>query len=116
MQKKSDFCFSTDSYNLFSIKTKKRGVGKKMLIKSGKMKKPIDWRKFISKDENKMQLIEIMLKVWSKDSFATHLQNRNITLIVKGTTYQLTSNDGINTIIRKIQLCHHLKKKQTQES
>ena len=52
------------------------------------MKKLIDWRGFISNDENKMQFIEIMLKVWSKDSFATHLQSRNITLIVKGTTYQ----------------------------
>ena len=79
---------------------KKRGVGKKMLIKSGKMKKFIDWREFISNDENKMQLIEIMLKVQSKDSFASHLQCQNITLIVIG-TYQLTSNDGINTIIRK---------------
>ena len=80
------------------------------------MKKPIDWREFIPNNENKIQLIEIMLNVWSKDPLATHLQSRNITMIVNGTTYQLTFNDGINTIIRKIQLCHHLKKKQTQES
>ena len=65
------------------------------------MKKPIDWREFISKDENEMELIEIMLKVWCKDSFVTHLQSRNITMIVNGTTYQLTFNDGINTIMRK---------------
>ena len=48
-----------------------------------------------------MQFIEILLKVWSKDSFATHLQGLNITLILKVTAYQLTPNDGINTIIRK---------------
>lgn len=68
---------------------------KKKIIVQGEMtKKPADWREFLANDENKIQLIRIMLKVWNSNSFAAHIDSKQVTLTCEGQAYQLTTRDG----------------------
>ena len=76
-----DVIFSTDTYDRGSIKSmerKHRGAGEKLLIKSPSIRRPADWKLFLSNDENKQRLIEILLEVWSDDSFAPNLRSRKV--------------------------------------
>ena len=68
----SDVVFSTDTYQRGSIKAmerQRRGTGERLLIKSANMRRPADWKEFLSNDENKERLIELLLDVWSDESF-----------------------------------------------
>lgn len=97
MAKRSDVICSTDMYQPHSIKgmeRNRRGVCEKFIVQGEMTKKPADWREFLANDENKIQLIRIMLKVWSSNSFAAHIGSRQVTLICEGQAYQLTTRDG----------------------
>ena len=81
LPKSGDVVFSTDSYLKSSIKAqerKRRGEGEKLLIKGYSMKRPADWKCFLSNDENKEALTDMLLKVWSEDSFADKLTDRKV--------------------------------------
>ena len=78
---KSDVLFSTDMYQENSIKAierKRRGYGEKLLVKGGSTKKPSDWKEFLGNEDNKEQLVKVLLEVWSDHSFATHLKDRKV--------------------------------------
>ena len=82
---KSDFIFSTDTYSSDSIKEmerKRRGLGEVFLVKSGNMKRPADWKGFLSNNQNKQRLAQILLEVWSQNSFASNLLNRKVMINV----------------------------------
>ena len=88
-----DVIFSTDMYHADSVKSleqKRRGVGEKILLKGAAMKRPSDWKMFMDNDENKKQLIKILLEVWSKDSSYKNLNDRNFILTVEGKAYELS--------------------------
>ena len=79
--KTSDVIFSMDSYYKESVKEqerRRRGVGDVFLVKGPNMKRPFDWKLFLSNGENKEVLGEILLKVWSNDNFAPNLHNRHV--------------------------------------
>ena len=70
---KCDVIFSTDMYKPDSGKSSERtwrGCAEKMMIKGGKTKRPSDWKQFLTNDENKKQLIQVLLDVWSKHDMA----------------------------------------------
>lgn len=70
---KCDVIFSTDMYKPDSGKSSertRRGCAEKMMIKGGKTKRPSDWKQFLTNDENKKQLIQVLLDVWSKHDMA----------------------------------------------
>ena len=80
--KVSSVIFSTDTYHKGSIKAmerERRGIGEKLLIKGPNIKRPADWKNFLSNDENKVRLMSLLLEVWSQHSFAHHLLNRKVT-------------------------------------
>ena len=81
----SDVIFSTDMYEPESIKSserKRRGSGERLLIKGPAMKRPADWKGFLANDENKKQFTDVLLRVWSDDSFAGRLKDRKVVMNV----------------------------------
>ena len=59
------------------MERKWRGTGDNIIVQGDSTKKPTDWKEFLSNDNNKQQLIQLLLDVWTKDSFA---KRRNIIL------------------------------------
>ena len=81
-----DVIFSTDTYCENSIKSserRRRGTGEKFLIQGPNMKRPPDWKGFLSNDDNKEMLADVILQVWSDDKFGEKLQNRKVRLLIK---------------------------------
>ena len=76
-----DIVFSTDMYTKNSIKTMeraRRGCGDEILVKGPSMKRPQNWKNFLSNTKNKEQFTDMILKVWSDDSFSALLKDRKV--------------------------------------
>ena len=76
------------------------------MIKGENTKRPADWKKFLTNDENKEQFIEVILKVWSSDLIAPKLVNSKIVMIFAGRAYLLISEDGKKTQRTEIKYLH----------
>ena len=46
------------------------------------MKRLADWKQFLNNDENKEMLAEMILRVWSDDSFAQNYKDRKVGLFL----------------------------------
>ena len=55
------------------------------------------WKLFLSNDENKIQFIRLLLKVWNSDQYASRLHGRTVILNCEGKAYELTSTNGQKT-------------------
>ena len=66
------------------------------------MRRPADIKEFLRNPENKIQLFDLKLKVWVSPVAASRLQNRKVTLAVRGKVYSLTSPDGSVTGQEKV--------------
>ncbi len=74
--KTGDVVFSTDQYipgSMKSMERRRRGCGKKLILKGEATKKPPDWKSSLSNDDNKVQFIKLMLKQWSGDQYSAKL-------------------------------------------
>ena len=86
----------------------RRGCAEKMVIKGGKTrpKRPSDWKQFLTNDENKKQLIQVLLDVWSKHdmakSRAKRLYGNKMIFIKEGEAQLLTSQNGRETLCSEI--------------
>ena len=103
MGKNCNVIFSTDTYLPKSIKTMercRRGYGEKLIVQGKLTKKPGNWKEILTNDENKKQLIQVVLDVWSSPDFATNLATRTVIMVAEGHAYQLQAVDD-NTIQRK---------------
>ena len=81
MPKESDVVFSTDMYNEKSIKSQeriRRGCSERYLVKGPSVRRPANWKDFLSNDDNKDMLTDILLSVWSDNSFASHIAGRKV--------------------------------------
>ena len=82
---KGNVIFSTDTYANDSIKEmerNRRGTGEMFLVKGENMRRPADWKGFQTNSQNKQKLAQILLEVWSHNSFATNLWNRKVVIIL----------------------------------
>ena len=64
-----------------SIKTMervRRGCGDEILVKGPSMRRPHNWKNFLNNDKNKEQFTDMILKVWSDDSFSVLLKDRKV--------------------------------------
>ena len=89
--KTCDMIFSTDMYYPDSVKSmerRRRGSAHKLIVKGANTKKPKCWKEFLSNDENKHQLIKLMLNIWQTNLTALHLTNRSLILICKEEAFQ----------------------------
>ena len=98
---KSNVVFSMDMYKSNSIKSmerQRRGCGEKHLIKGENTKRP----EFLSNDENKQQLMRLILKVWSGEEFSSKLCGKSLIAICEEKAYNLISSDGKSVAVSEI--------------
>jgi len=55
------------------------------------MKRPKDWKVFLSNDDNKSQLVKVLLETWSSAPTAPILHVRQVVLVYEGSAYMLRS-------------------------
>ena len=106
LDKRSDAVFSTNAYLSNSIKSMERdgrGTSSKLIIKGENTKRPADWKKFLTDDENKQQFIEVILKVWSSDVAAPKLLNRKIVMTFGEKAFHLTSEKRKKTVKSEVE-------------
>ena len=98
MASKNNFIFSTDSYQQDSIKAQerlRRGSSEKFILDGPASRKPTDFKLFLSNEDNKIQLCQLLLKVWGSREAVSRLKNCGTAmLIVDGTAHQLVSSNG----------------------
>jgi hypothetical protein len=98
MVAKKHFLFSTDSYHLDSIKAQerlRRGSSEKIILAGPATRKPYDFKMFLANDDNKKQLCQLLLKVWSSERAASRLAKTEMAvLIVEGKGFQLIPSNG----------------------
>ena len=56
-------------------------------------KRPGNWKTFLTNDEFKLQLIRLILHVWSGDELDDKNKDRKLTLVTEGHTYSFKSDD-----------------------
>ena len=86
--------FVTDSYYEHSIKSferSHRGEAPTFLLSRPKTKTPRDWKLFMSNDNNKSQLIKLLLSEWRKPKYATSLKGRELFFVCREECVSLTS-------------------------
>ena len=99
MVSKKNCIFSTDSYQVDSIKAQerlRRGCSEKLIVEGIiATRKPADFKVFLANEDNKLQLCQILLKVWGDKQAISHLKKSDTAIvIVEGKAYKLTVHDG----------------------
>ena len=98
MVSKKNFIFSTDSYQVDSIKALerlRRGCSEKLIVEGIASRKPEDFKVFLANEDNKLQLCQILLKVWGDKQAISRLEKSDTAIvIVEGKAYKLTVHDG----------------------
>lgn len=74
-----------------AMEKNRRGVGDKLIVSGGEMKRPKDWKVFLSNDDNKVQLVKVLLDTWSSAPTAPILHGREVVLVYEGSAYMLRS-------------------------
>ena len=70
-------------------------VFQKKLLWPPATRKPYDFKKFLANDDNKKQLCQLLLKMWSSSQAASRLQKTEIAmLVVEGRVYQFIPSNG----------------------
>ena len=85
------------------MERRRRCISDKLIVCGPATKKPADWKQFMANDENKQQLINLLLTEWQNDKYAVDLHGRQVTLICHGQAYLLTLEDGTITKVTAIQ-------------
>uniref|UniRef100_UPI00358E9904 uncharacterized protein isoform X1 n=1 Tax=Myxine glutinosa TaxID=7769 RepID=UPI00358E9904 len=95
---KKHFLFSTDSYHPESIKVQerlRRGSSEKIILAGPVTRKPFDFKMFLANDDNKKQICQLLLRVWSDQQAASKLERTEMAvLIVEGRAHQPVSSNG----------------------
>uniref|UniRef100_UPI00358F4B42 putative helicase MOV-10 n=1 Tax=Myxine glutinosa TaxID=7769 RepID=UPI00358F4B42 len=103
MVAKKHFLFSTDSYHPESIKAKerlrrqleKKDSSEMIIIAGPATRRPDDFKGFLANDDNKKQLCQLLLQVWSSQQAVSTLERTDMAvLIVEGEAHQLISSNG----------------------
>ena len=67
-----------------AVERLRRGSTPKLIVGGENTKKPKEWKSFLTNDENKKQLIEVLLAVWSSDFFKEIIKDRVVVLVWEG--------------------------------
>lgn len=98
MVSKKHFLFSTDSYHPESIKAQerlRRGRSEKIILAGPATRKPYDFKVFLANEDNKKQLCQLLLRVWSDPMAASRIEKTEMAvLIVEGRAHQFTASNG----------------------
>ena len=90
--------FSINRYMPNTIKSSERQcqcIFQRLILGGAATRRPDDFKVFLGNEDIKIQLAELMLKVWSSPVAASRLEKcKEAMLIVEGRVYKLTSSDG----------------------
>ena len=75
--------------------TRRRGTSSTFLLSGPKTKTPRDWKSFMSNDENKTQLIKLLVSEWKKPKYSSRLRRRQLFFVCDEECFCLSSDDGI---------------------
>lgn len=85
MVAKKHFLFSTDSYHPESIKAQerlRRGSSEKIILAGPATRKPYDFKMFLANNDNKKQLCQLLLRVWSCQKAASRLEKTEMAVLI----------------------------------
>ena len=111
---KVDVIFSTDMYKEDSVRSmerNRRGSSEKLLLQGENTKKPADWKAFLTNEDNRKQLVQVLLNTLDNDAYENKLRGRKVVLICEGDAHCYTSEDGITT---EITVLYELKSTQEE--
>ncbi|KAM3602468.1 uncharacterized protein V6R79_004691 [Siganus canaliculatus] len=95
---KQHFVFSTDCYQIDSVKAQervRRGSTEKYIIGGPYTCKPYDFKSFLTNELNKKQLCDLLVKVCGGNEAASRLEKcKKAVVCVDGRAYDLTSTNG----------------------
>jgi hypothetical protein len=98
LPKWSSVHFVTDSYKPDSIKTferSRRGNSATFTIGGPRTKMPRDFKKFMTNDSNKQQLLRMLYSEWKCDKYAHLMQGRRIFFVLEQECFVLHSPDNL---------------------
>ena len=102
MVPKKKFVFSTDSYDIYSVKAQeivRPGSSQQFRIDGPASRKPPDMKIFFKNDQNKEQLCDQLLRVKSSEKASSRIKScSQLILIVKGRAHKLTVVNGKATV------------------
>ena len=114
MVSKKKFVFSTDNYDEYSVNVnerKRRGSSKQLRIDGPATRKPPDFKIFLKNDQNKEQLCDQLLRVWSSESASSRIEScSQAIIIVKGKAHKISVTNGKTTVTE----IHELYSKQEE--
>ena len=102
--------FSTDSYvdRLHSPKSaerNRRGYGEKFIVEGLNIHRPVDWKAFLTNDENKKSFMHRLLQHWSSPSIMEDIVRRPIIFIEGGHAFKLACHDGVTSVEHQPEIC-----------
>ena len=85
--------FSTNSYvdRLHSPKSAerdRRGCGEKFIVEGLNIHRPVDWKAFLTNDDNKKSFMHLLLEHWSSPSMMEEIVRRPIIFIEGGQAFK----------------------------
>ena len=81
--------------SLSNPKRDRRGSSDKFIIDGPATRKPSDFSAFLSNDQNKMQLCQLLLKVWGGENAVSKLKScGKAVLVVEGKAYELVPDES----------------------
>ena len=102
--------FSTDSYvdRLHSPKSaerNRRGCGEKFIVEGLNIHRPVDWKAFLTNDENKKSFMHLLLEHWSSPSIMEESFRRPIIFIEGGQASKLACHDEVTSVEHQPEIC-----------
>ena len=97
LHRSADIIFSTDTYQPTSVKSQerlRRGCGEKILVQGIKTRRPADFKQFLLNPDNKLQLLDLLLRVWSSHTASQRVHKRKVMVAVQNKVICITSDDG----------------------
>ena len=102
--------FSTNSYvdRLHSPKSAerdRRGCGEKFIVEGLNIHRPVDWKAFLTNDDNKKSFMHLLLEHWSSPSIMEESVRSPITFIEGGQAFKLPFHDGVTSVEHQPEIC-----------
>ena len=98
MASKKNFIFSTDCYEPDSIKAQermRRGCSEQFIVDGPATRRPVDFNLFLANEKNKLQLCQLLLRMWSSKEAASRLEKCGTAVaVVEGRAHQLITSNG----------------------
>jgi len=88
-----------------SAERDRRGCGERFIVEGLNIRRPVDWKAFLTNDENKKSFIHLLLEHWSSPSMMEEIVRRPIIFIEEGQAFKLACLDGVTSVEHLPEIC-----------